>query len=66
MVHQAILPGVHIFLTEVSTSHLDYSISMVLSWLLLFSFFGGPLPLLISGGDLLAFGSHDLEFFSPL
>ena len=65
-VHQTILSGTHTPLAEVSTSHLYCSTSVVFSWLLPSSLLGGLLPLLVSSGDLLALGPHDLEFFSPL
>ena len=65
-VYQAILSGAHTSLAGVSTLHLHYGTPTVLLLLLPFSFLGGPLLLLISGSDLLAFGSHDLGSFSPL
>jgi len=64
--HQAILPSAHTPLTEVSTSHLYCGTSAVLPWLFPFSLLRGLLPLLVSSGNLLMFGSCDLRSFSPL
>jgi len=61
-VHQAILPDTHTPLAGVRTPHLDCAISTVLPPSLL----GEPLPLLVSSGDLLLLGPHDLRSFSPL
>ena len=60
--YQAILFGAHTPLAGVRTPYLNCSISAVLSPSLL----GGPLSLLVSGGDLLALGLCNLESFSPL
>jgi len=61
-VYQAILPGTHISLTGVSIPHLDCVISVVL----LFSFLGELMPLLISRDDLLTLRSYNLGSFSTL
>jgi len=60
--HQAILSSAHTPLTGVRTPYLDCGTSTVFPPSLL----GGLLPLLISSGDLFAFGLHDLGSFSPL
>ena len=60
------LRGAHTPLTGISTPHLHCGTPVVLSLLLSFSPLGGPLFLLVSSGDLLAFGSYNLRFFSPL
>ena len=52
----------HIPLIEVSTHHLDYIISVVL----LFSFFGGLIPLLVSRDNLFMLRSCDLRSLSAL
>jgi len=64
--HQAILPSTQTPLAEISILHLHCSTSVVFSWLLPSRLFERPLSLLISGGDLLVFGSHDLGFFNLL
>ena len=53
MVYPVILSGIHTPLTGVNTLYFDCVIPMVLP----FSFFGGPMPLLVSGGDLLTLRS---------
>ena len=58
VVYQAILPGIHISSTGVNTTHLNYGIPVVFSWLFPFSFLRGLLPHLVfweNGGDLLVF-----------
>jgi len=64
--YQAILPGTHISLAGVRTPHLHYNTSTVLPQLLSPSLLGGPLPLLISSGDLFSLGPHNLGSFSLL
>ena len=66
MVHQTILPGTHTSLTEVSISHLDCSAPIILPWLLLSSFLGEPLSLLVSKGSFLVLRSYNLESLSTL
>ena len=58
--YQAILSSTHTPLTGVSTPHLYWCTPMVLLLLPPFSFLGGPMPLLISGGNLLMLISYDL------
>lgn len=64
VMHQAILPSTYTPLTEVYTLHFDYSISTVLSWLLLFSLLGRLSLHLIFWDNLLMFRSYSLGTFS--
>lgn len=67
IVYQAVLPSIHISLTGVNIPHLDYSIPMVLFWLLPFSFLRKSLPYLVfqeDVGNLFSFGPCKLESLS--
>ena len=60
--YQTILPSIHISLIGVSTPHLN----CVTSAVLLFSFFGELMLLLVSGGNLFILKSYNLRSLSAL